>query len=75
MTPTPGPWAGRFENGHYVVVGKNRVVIRSCRLEDVSVIASAPEMMVALERILAEGLTEETRSVAEEVMRKARGEA
>ena len=42
---------------------------------DAHLIASAPEMLVALERILTEGLTEETRAVAEEALRKARGEA
>ena len=85
MRPTPGPWAGRFENGHYVVVGKNRVVIRSCRLEDVSVIAAAPEMLEVLEWLLEEFDRRELDGNAvfcladlaqvRTVIRKARGEA
>ena len=71
-----GPDVYDCDGGVFAVVDDEpETIARPFYEADAHLIAAAPEMMVALERILAEGLTEETRSVAEEVMRKARGEA
>ena len=86
MTHTPGPWKIVRIDGELVgsiYRGKTRIcagIIDDIKLHseaeaNARLIAAAPEMLVALERILTEGLTEETRAVAEEALRKAMGEA
>ena len=87
MTHTPGPWRVTEDllNDFPAIVDAKgeRVAVqplicpqsKPVKRANAGLIAAAPEMLEALERILAEGLTEETRAVAEEALRKARGKA
>ena len=71
-----GPDVYDCDGGVFAVVDDEpETIARPFCEADAHLIASAPEMLEALERILVEGLTEETRAVAVAALKKARGPA
>ena len=73
MTHTPGPWTA---DGHFIEATSDRTIAFLCddaTDDDARLIAAAPELLEALERIVKETATSHVTKAAKAAIAKARG--